>query len=199
VVLALVVLIWTARQQRAPAPLARAAAAEAPFASGGSGGTPPDLSTMSPRERFDRLYRRVMQAAERGDTATVARFSPMAFMAYGQLDSADADARYHAAVLHLHVRGDTAAALRLADTILAAAPHHLFGYLIRGTAARLAGNAPLLERAYADFLAAWDGEMRAARPEYRDHEAMLKQFHEAAVEGRKEGKSEGRKDRRSDG
>src|ERR1051326_2487168 len=32
VVLALVVLIWTARQQRAPAPLARAAAAEAPVA-----------------------------------------------------------------------------------------------------------------------------------------------------------------------
>jgi hypothetical protein len=139
-----------------------------------------------------------MQAAERGDAATVGQFSPMAFMAYGQLDSVDADARYHAAVLYLHVRGDTAAALRLADTLLAAQPHHLLGYLIRGTAARLGGNTAMLGRAYADFLAAWDAEMRAARPEYRDHEAMLRQFHEAAVAGgRKDATTQRRNDAKS--
>lgn len=135
---------------------------------------------MTPRERFDRLYNRVMRAAESGDTATVARFSPMAFAAYGQLDSVDADARYHAAVLQLHVLSDTAAALRLADSILAIQPHHLFGYLIRGTAGQLAGDQRLLARARADFLAAWEAEMKASRPEYRDHQAMLDQFHAAA-------------------
>jgi hypothetical protein len=135
---------------------------------------------MTPRERFDRLYNRVMRAAESGDTATVARFSPMAVMAYSQLDSVDADARYHAAVLQLHVRGDTAGALRLADSILSIQPHHLFGYLIRGTAARLAGDQHLLARAYADFLAAWDAE-KSSRPEYRDHQAMLDQFRSAAA------------------
>ena len=71
------------------------------------------------------------------------------------LDSVDADARYHAAVLWLHVRGDTAAALRLADTILAEHPKHLFGFLVRATAGRLAGDERLLRRATADFLAAW--------------------------------------------
>ena len=139
-------------------------------------GTPPDLSTMTPRERFDRLYNRVMRAAEQGDTVTVARFSPMAFLAYGQLDSVDADARYHAAVLRLHVQGDTAGALRLADTIQMSNPRHLFAFLIRGTAARLFRNDKLLSRADSGFLAAWDSEMKAGRPEYRDHQVMLEQF-----------------------
>jgi hypothetical protein len=131
---------------------------------------------MTPRDRFDRLYNRVMRAAESGDTATLTRFAPMAFAAYQMLDTIDADARYHLAVLDLHVRGDTAAALRQADSILAATPRHLFGYLIRATAAQLGGNESLRQRAKADFLAAWESEQKAARPEYRDHQAMLDQF-----------------------
>lgn len=141
---------------------------------------PPDLSTMSPRERFDRLYNRVMRAAEQGDSTTVLRFSPMAFAAYDQLDAVDADARYHAAVLRLHVQSDTAAALRQADTILQQHPRHLFGFLVRGMAGRLVGDERLLRRATADFMAAWDAETKAGRPEYRDHQAMLDQFRASA-------------------
>ena len=176
ILIAILALAWPARPKPAATSPQPAGVDAAP-----DGGTPPDLSTMSPRERFDRLYNRVMRAAESGDSATVTRFSPMAIMAYGQLDTVDADAHYHAAVLQLHVRGDTAAALRLADSILAIQPHHLFGYLIRGTAARLAGDQRLLARAYADFLAAWDAETKANRPEYRDHQAMLDQFRAAAA------------------
>ena len=166
VVLALTVL----REQRT------AASTEGPGNAGTTAEAPPDLSAMSPRERFDRLYNRVMRAAESGDTATLSRFAPMAFAAYQMLDTVDADARYHAAVLDLHVRGDTAAALRLADSLLAEQPGHLFGFLIRATAAQLSGNEPLRQRAKADFLAAWDSEQRKGRPEYRDHLTMLEQF-----------------------
>jgi len=144
-------------------------------------GAPPDLGSMSPRERFDRFYNRVMTAAEAGNTAEVSRFSPMAFAAYGQLDSADADARYHAAVLYLHVASDTAAALRLADSIAIDAPGHLFANLIRGTAARQSGNAALLARSQREFLAAWAGEMQKDRSEYRDHRTILDQFREKAL------------------
>lgn len=168
----LAVLILVVRGQRAAAAPERAAQPTAAI--------PPDLSAMSPRERFDRLYRRVLEAAETGDSTTVSRFAPMALAAYSQLDSVDADARYHAAVLQLHVAGDSTAALRLADSILVTTPHHLFGYLIRGTEAQLAGDRPALRRAQTDFLAAWDAEQKAARPEYRDHQAMLQQFHDAA-------------------
>ncbi|HTL06076.1 MAG TPA: hypothetical protein VL241_10040 [Gemmatimonadales bacterium] len=174
VILGLVVL----RQPPAPAAAAAAPAGQS------AEGTPPDLSSMTPRERFDRLYKRVMGAAESGDSVTVARFAPMVFAAYQQLDTVDADARYHAAVLALHVRGDTAAALRLADTVLAANPSHLFGFLIRGMAAQLSGDQRLLARARAGFLGAWDAEMKAERPEYRDHQAMLEQFRGAAAPSR---------------
>lgn len=172
----LLVLILVVRRERA------AAATRGPGPSPAtSNATPPDLSAMSPRERFDRLYSRVMGAAESGDTATVASFAPMAFAAYSQLDSVDADARYHAAVLQLHVAGDSGAALRLADSILATSPHHLFGFLIRGTEAQLVGDQRSLRRAQTDFLASWDAEQKAARPEYRDHQVMLQQFHDAAT------------------
>ena len=72
-------------------------------------GPAPDISQMSPRERFDRLFNRIMAAAQRGDSAQVLRFTPMALGAYTQLDTVDADARYHAAVLRLQI-GDAAGA-----------------------------------------------------------------------------------------
>ena len=62
---------------------------------------------MSPRERFDRLYNRIMTAAENGDEGTVTNFTPMALSAYSMLDTVDADARYHAALIKLHT-GDIA-------------------------------------------------------------------------------------------
>jgi hypothetical protein len=68
---------------------------------------------MTPQERFDRLYARVMQALRTGDTATVARYAPMVLGAYRMLDSADAGTRRRALLLRLHL-GDTAAARQLA-------------------------------------------------------------------------------------
>jgi hypothetical protein len=87
------VLVIVARPPAEATVAATAASAGPP----GDDGSAPDISGMSARERFDRLYNRVMRAAQTGDEASVARFTPMALMAYGQLDSLDADARYHAA------------------------------------------------------------------------------------------------------
>ena len=142
-------------------------------------GPAPDISRMTPRERFDRLFNRIMQAAESGDSAQVVRFTPMALGAYAQLDSADADARYHAAVLRLQV-GDVPGALALADTILARVPGHLFGYLVRGGAADIQGDTAAAGRAGRDFLAHYDAEMRASRVEYREHAAIINEFKQRA-------------------
>jgi hypothetical protein len=144
-----------------------------------SGGTPPDISQMSPRERFDRLFNRVMQAAERGDTAQVVRFTPMALGAYGQLDSIDADARYHAAVLRMQV-GDMAGALALADTILARDPGHLFGYLVRGTVAGLQHDTARRRQAQRDFRAHFAAESAAGRQEYQEHQPVIDEFKQGA-------------------
>jgi hypothetical protein len=147
-------------------------------------GRAPDISTMTPRERFDRLFNRIMQAAERGDSLEVRRFIPMALGAYQQLDDRDVDARYHAAVLHLEV-GDFAPAYALADTILQKSPHHLFGYLIRGTGARFQDDAAARARAERDFLTNYRAEMAANRVEYLEHKPAIEEFRKEAEKAKK--------------
>jgi hypothetical protein len=134
---------------------------------------------MTPRERFDRLFNRVMRAAESGDEATVTSFAPMALSAYHMLDQVDADARYHAALIELHT-GDVNGASALADSILKAEPGHLFGYVVRGTIARFQKNDRALKQTYADFLAHYDAEKARKRPEYDEHPRALEEFLKAA-------------------
>lgn len=177
--LLVVILALVARQESGNRP---DAAPTAPLAGAGEAGTPPDISQMTPRERFDRLYNRVMQASEAGDTATVAQFTPMALMAYADLDQVDADARYHAAMLRMHT-GDNPGAAALADSILIDQPGHLFGWLIRGALARFGRNDAALSQAQADFLRNYEAESAAGRPEYADHKTALDRF-KAQAEGK---------------
>ncbi|HET7024817.1 MAG TPA: hypothetical protein VFI39_06425 [Gemmatimonadales bacterium] len=136
---------------------------------------PPDISNLSPRERFDRLYDRVMRAASSGDEATVQRFGPMAVAAYGMLDSVNDDARYDAALLQIHL-GDVADAKVLADQILQHTPTHLFGLMIRGTLARAAHDTAAARRNERLFLGAYDKEIAKGRPEYAAHRSALDAF-----------------------
>ena len=144
-------------------------------ANGGPAGSAPDISAMTPRERFDRLYNRIMRASERSDSAEVERFTPMALGAYQQLDTRDPDARYHAAVLQMQV-GNFPAARALADTILQESPGHLFGYVIRATAARFQNDPATLARARRDFLSHYETEMRSKRVEYLEHQPVVEEF-----------------------
>ena len=155
-------------------------------ASGQAEAAAPDISQLSPKERFDRLYNRVMQAAQSGDQATMSRFMPMALGAYEMLDSADADARYHAALLRVH-NGDVAGSRALGDSILAMQPGHLLGYVVLGTTARWAKDDAALAKAYREFLAHYDAEMKAERREYGEHKASIDGFRREAQEGRRTG------------
>jgi Double zinc ribbon len=161
---------------------AASATPNAPFASSSGSGTPPDISNMTPRERFDRLYNRIMSAQESGDQATVEQFTPMAIIAYGQLDLVDADARYHLALLKVH-GNDIAAVNAIADTILQKDPGHLFGYMIRGAVARFQKDDAAKKQAYADFLSHYGAEIARGRPEYTDHERSVDEFLKAAKAG----------------
>ncbi len=138
-------------------------------------GTPPDLSAMTPRERFDRLYDRIMRASEAGDTTTVRTFSPMATAAYGMLDQVDTDARFHAGLLQI-ATGNGAGAAALADTIEAQQPGHLFGIMLRGAVAAQRNDQAALGVARRTFLAAYPTEMAAGRPEYAGHQTLIDRF-----------------------
>jgi len=145
----------------------------------GVAGAAPDISAMSPRERFDRLFDRLMRAGAEGDSVTIVNFSPMALGAYAQLDSVDADARFHAALIDVQV-GDFAGAKALADSIEQHDPGHLFGPILLGTVAGLSADSVGRRAAYAAFRANYDRELARNRPEYLDHRQLLTEFQQAA-------------------
>lgn len=149
-----------------------ASAATAAGARPQGGGTPPDISQMTPRERFLRLHDRVMNAMEQGDTATAERFAPMAISAYGMLDTFDVDARYHAGALHILQKGYPEA-LALADTIQASAKGNLMAELLRIEVAQARKDVASESRAKKAFLANYDAQVAQKRPEYEEHKAML--------------------------
>ena len=162
-------------QRGTPAPVVPDMANPGVGTPGQPAGPAPDISRMSPRERFDRLFNRVVAAAERADTTEVLRFAPMALAAYEQLDTRDADARYHAAILMIET-GQLDAAAALADTILAAAPGHLFGLQVRANVADRRGNAAEARRARNEFARRYDAELATGTAEYGEHRVALDAF-----------------------
>ena len=172
--LAVVIAFLAQGERRGAAATGAAATAVAPE------GAPPDISNMTPKERYDRLYNKVMRAAESGDQATVEQFTPMTIMAFQQLENVDADARFHMAMLLLHT-GKPEGARAEADSILKGTPGHLFGYMVRGAVARWNKDAAALKKAQGEFLARYDAEMKAKRPEYGEHERAVSDFRAAAL------------------
>jgi hypothetical protein len=146
---------------------------------------------MSPEERANRLFNRVMILAEAGKTDSVQFFLPMALGAYSQLPGLDVDARYHVGLLHL-AGGDATAALAQADTIRRTIPTHLFIYLLRAHAYNQLRNVQEEQRAYADYLRNESAELAKNRPEYGQdaHLDALTNFH---AEAERKTRSGGRK------
>lgn len=167
-------IVWRVTGPRTPTPAGGGLIAPA-----STPGAAPDISQMTPMERFIRLNDRIMSAAAQGDTVTVQSFLPMALAAYDQLPFVDTDARYHAALLRAEA-GDFTAARALTDTILAAEPANLIGLALLGTLAELTGDPPLLADARRRFLAAWDTEITQLKQEYQDHREVLDAFRTGA-------------------
>ena len=150
-------------------------------------GVMPDISQMSPEERANTLFDRVMILAQAGKEDSVQFFLPMALSSYDQLPALDADARYHIGLLRL-AGGDAAAALAQADTIQRAVATHLFAYVLRAHAFQQQGNRQGERRAYADFLRSETAELARNRPEYTDHQTALSAFRDEAQRQRAAGR-----------
>ena len=105
----------------------------------------------------------------------------MAKMAYAQLDSIDADSRYHMAMLFLHT-GGVAEAKAVADTLLRQSPGHLFGYMLQGSIARFSKDEKGVAAARKGFLDHYDAELKKNRPEYGEHQRAVDDFRAAAQE-----------------
>lgn len=146
----------------------------------GSGLRAPDISQMSPEERANRLFNRVMTLAEAGKGDSVRFFLPMALGAYNQLPELGPDTRYHIGLLQL-AGGDVEAALAQADTVQRLVPTHLFIYVLRAHAYQQSGNKQQERRAYADFLRNEPAEKAKNREEYNVHAEALTNFKSEAT------------------
>lgn len=145
----------------------------APFAGPGvPEGRAPDISNLTPKERYQRLFNRIMMAGERGDQATVTNFTPMALGAYEQLPARDQGDRFDAGLLHLQVN-QLVQAKALADTIRLNGRTNLLADALLATIAR-AEQQPAAERAALQtFAANWAAEQAQKRPEYELRSGLL--------------------------
>lgn len=139
-----------------------------------SGQRAPDISRMSPAERAERLYDRIMGAAERGRVDTVRIFMPMALQAYQALGELNADQRYDLGRL-AEVAGDAAIAGAQADTILRAQPNHLLGLLLASKAAGLRNDTRVAQQYLQRLVRAEPAERAKQLPEYLLHQADIDQ------------------------
>ena len=136
------------------------------------GGRAPDISNLSPRERADRLYDRVMRLSSEGKTDSVQFFSPMALSVYQSLGPLDADLRYDFGRV-AEVAGAAGIARAQADTILAADSTHLLGLVLGVRASQLTGDSAAARAFARRLLAAEPTESAKRLPEYERHQGDI--------------------------
>lgn len=131
-----------------------------------------DISQLSPQERADRLFNRVMLLNNQGKTDSVQFFAPMALESYRMLSPMNADQRYDMGRI-AEVAGAIPLAGAQADTILQQNPTHLLGLVL---AARVAGleKQPAKQAAFNKrLLVALQAETAKRLPEYDRHQADI--------------------------
>ncbi|MGQ0539582.1 MAG: hypothetical protein ACT4R6_11580 [Gemmatimonadaceae bacterium] len=138
---------------------------------------------MSPRERADRLFDRVMRLETEGKNDSARFFAGMAINAYESMQPLDAHLRYDlgrvaAAVANLDL------AQAQADSILATRPGHLLGLILAARVAQQRGDPRAARALWSRLLSAEASERSAALEEYRLHDADIAAAVRAAREQR---------------
>lgn len=178
-VVVLLVLFLPREADRVPAPPRSETGAPFTGSIGGDAG-PGELSS-DMRTNADRLFNRIMTAAEQGNQAEVEQFTPMAIQAYGMVEDLDEDGLYHLATLQV-TAGEYADARATAQRILDRSPDHILALGVAATAAEEAGDSTAARGLWDRLLDAYPAEADKPLPEYVDHQAMLTEFRRAARE-----------------
>ncbi len=145
----------------------------APFAGGATGAMrAPDISSMSPRERADRLYDRVMRLASEGKTDSASFFATMAAQAYEMLGPLDNDLKYDYGRM-AQMSGNIPGAQQQADAILASNPDHLLGLILKAQLAQLQDDNATRDKLYKRLLAVEQVEQAKSIEEYTRHKGDI--------------------------
>jgi hypothetical protein len=171
----LIVLLGVRLVQRGPA------AAPAPTSPAATplAGTAPDISNMTPRQRADALFNRVMGYAEQGDSASARAFMPMALAAHDQARPLDNDGLYHLAALN-RTANNLEAAISVSEEILADEPNHILALGVAGDAAAELGRVADAEAYFTRLLEAYPQEQGRPLPEYEGHQPSMQVVRSAA-------------------
>ncbi len=184
ILVVLLIVFLPRRAERVPAPRT---GTEAPFAGQTGGGAGAGLGELSSdmRSNADRLFNRIMMAAEQGNQAEVDQFMPMAIQAYGMVDNLDDDGIYHLAILQ-QTAGEYGEARSAAERILEHSPDHILALGVAASAAADNGDTAAASSLWQRLLEAYPEEAGKPLPEYMDHQAMLQAYRDsgrAAVGG----------------
>jgi tetratricopeptide (TPR) repeat protein len=171
IVVVLILLIPERAERAGPLPMTDPGAG-VPMGTGGFTG--------DARTDADRLFNRVMAAAEEGRQAEVDQFMPMALQAYGMVPALDDDGLFHLAILY-EADGQYDRAVETAEEILATSPNHILGLGVAGTASVSAGDTAAAEAYFRRLLDGYDAEAGRLRQEYVDHQPMLDEYRRVAT------------------
>jgi hypothetical protein len=170
-VLVVLILAPLLRGEQNQPPARAAAPMEATAPAGDPSGGMPALSG-NMRENADRLFNRVMQARESGDTARAKFFVPMAVQAYQSSGELDTDGWYHLSVLQTF-GGDPAGGRQSAEQVLKTSPNHILGLSAAATAALAQNDNAAARQYYQKIVSSFATERGKPLPEYQDHAQLL--------------------------
>ena len=144
-----------------------------PAGGAGPGARAPDISSMSPRERANRLYDRIMRLHEEGKTDSVQFIALNMFIPQlRSMEPLDAHLRYDLGRVG-EVAGTADVATAQADTILRQQPNHLLGLILAARAARMRGDETAARAFDRRALAAESAERAKQLEEYQAHDADI--------------------------
>ena len=131
-----------------------------------------DIASMSPQERANRLFDRIMRLSEEGKRDSVELFASMAIPVYESLGPLDLDARYDLGRI-AQVSAQLELAQAQADTILQQSPDHLLGLVLAIAIAGQQSNQSRLATLERRLLAAETGQLARDLPEYTRHRSDI--------------------------
>lgn len=142
----------------------------APMGGAPLGGAPSaaDIAAMSPQEKADRLFNRVMMYASEGKADSAAIFAPMALQSFDMLAPLNVHQRYDVGLVAI-VAGQLGRAKAEADTILSKNRNDLLGLTLAMRTAEAAKNSASAGDFAKRLIAAEAAERKLPREEYQFH------------------------------
>lgn len=135
-------------------------------------GQAPDISNLTPRQAADRLFNRIVQAQEQGDSVEMVTFLPMAIAAYERAEPLDADGGFHLSLLE-RLALEFQAALATAESVLATQPNHLLNLHAAAEAAVGLEDDRRAREYFTRFRDNYESERASDVEEYQIHSMLL--------------------------